>query len=111
LQTPVAPARLAQYIALTGNLDGVRTHTTSGVTPEDVQRAAQYLGGAPHGRRLGAQEVRNSYACSSRPRCAAAATSPVRANGGSEVVLMSVPLTRRSRSRLVRGRVAERPAG
>ena len=47
LQTPDAVAqRLARFIALTGNLDGVRKlYTTySAVTPEDVQRAAtQYL--------------------------------------------------------------------
>jgi len=44
LQTPDAVAnRLAQYIALSGDLDGVRTlyATYADVTPEDVQRAAQ----------------------------------------------------------------------
>jgi len=44
LQTPESvAARLAQYIALTGDLDGVRTlySTYAAVTPEDVQRAAQ----------------------------------------------------------------------
>jgi zinc protease len=47
LQTPdVAAGRLAQFIALTGNLDGVRSlyDTYAAVTPEDVQRAAvEYL--------------------------------------------------------------------
>jgi len=50
LQTPDAVAqRLAQFIALTGNLDGVRTlYSAYGtVTPDDVQRAAaQYLDAA-----------------------------------------------------------------
>jgi zinc protease len=44
LQTPEAvAARLAQFIALTGDLDGIRTlyATYGAVTPEDVQRAAQ----------------------------------------------------------------------
>jgi zinc protease len=44
LQTPESvAARLAQYIALSGDLDGVRTlyATYAAVTPEDVQRAAQ----------------------------------------------------------------------
>ena len=44
LQTPESvAARLAQYIALTGDLDGVRTlyATYAALTPEDVQRAAQ----------------------------------------------------------------------
>jgi zinc protease len=44
LQTPESvAARLAQYIALTGDLDGVRTlyGTYAAVTPDDVQRAAQ----------------------------------------------------------------------
>jgi zinc protease len=44
LQTPESVAsRLAQYIALTGDLDGVRAlyATYAAVTPEDVQRAAQ----------------------------------------------------------------------
>jgi zinc protease len=44
LQTPESvAARLAQYIALTGDLSGVRTlyATYAAVTPEDVQRAAQ----------------------------------------------------------------------
>jgi zinc protease len=47
LQTPDAVAQsLAHFIALTGDLDGVRTlySTYGAVTPEDVQRAAaQYL--------------------------------------------------------------------
>jgi zinc protease len=50
LQTPDAVAqRLARFIALTGNLDGVRKlyATYGAVTPDDVQRAAtQYLDSA-----------------------------------------------------------------
>jgi zinc protease len=51
LQTPESvAARLAQYIALTGNLDGVRTlyATYAAMTPEDVQRAAQTYFVAAH---------------------------------------------------------------
>jgi len=51
LQTPESvAARLAQYIALTGDLDGVRTlyATYAVVTPEDVQRAAQTYFVAAH---------------------------------------------------------------
>jgi predicted Zn-dependent peptidase len=47
LQTPDAAAnRLANFIALTGDLEGVRTlyGTYAAVTPDDVQRAAvEYL--------------------------------------------------------------------
>jgi zinc protease len=51
LQTPEAVAgRLAQFIALTGDLDGVRTlyATYAAVTPEDVQRSAQTYFVAAH---------------------------------------------------------------
>jgi len=60
LQTPESvAARLAQYIALTGDLDGVRTlyATYAALTPEDVQRAAQtYLVAAR--RTVGVQRSR-----------------------------------------------------
>ena len=50
LASPPDAARLAQYIALTGDLDGVRTlyATYAVVTPEDVQRAAQTYFVAAH---------------------------------------------------------------